>query len=118
MEPKCPTCPLAGACNAYQALCDNHAKRPDEYRAIIQRRNDAEPEYPPLLVQAANYAASTIAHVAAGMPKADDDEVRRRLAICEACESYDAAKKRCTACGCPVRRKSKRADSECPLHKW
>lgn len=79
-------------------------------------------EAPSLLAKAKNFAVATAKHVAAGMPMATDEEIRRRHAICTGCEFYkDHA---CLKCGCPINREKKYlsklswADSECPVGKW
>lgn len=77
---------------------------------------------PSLLQKAANFAASAAAHVAAGMPRASEEEVARRFAICQGCEFFDG--KACTKCGCPVVRekqfvsKLSWANERCPAGKW
>ena len=77
---------------------------------------------PSLLQKAANFAASAAAHVAAGMPRASEEEVARRFAICQACELFDG--RACTKCGCPVVRerqfvsKLSWANERCPVGKW
>jgi len=64
----------------------------------------------------------TVTHVAAGMPRASEEEVARRFAICQGCEFFDG--KACTKCGCPVVRekqfvsKLSWANERCPAGKW
>lgn len=117
---KCDHCPFAEGreCNSYPALCANMTKAPEKWRPVLDRLNGIEPEYPPLLVQAANYVKSTVKHVAAGCPKPDQAEIDRRLAICATCEMFDPKQKRCTDCGCPAKAKAARAGEYCPLEKW
>lgn len=90
--------------------------------------NETHPAYPKaraspsLLTKAANFAAAAASHVAAGMPKASDEEIARRFAICQACEHYDG--KACSKCGCPIVRerqfvsKLSWAGESCPAGKW
>ena len=77
---------------------------------------------PSLLQKVANFASSAASHVAAGMPRASDEEIERRFATCQGCEHYDG--KACTKCGCPVVRESRFvsklawANESCPVGKW
>ena len=77
---------------------------------------------PGLLQKAANFAASAAAHVAAGMPRASEEEVARRFEVCQGCEHYDG--RACTKCGCPIVRekqfvsKLSWANEKCPVGKW
>lgn len=77
---------------------------------------------PTLLQQAANFAASAVKHVAAGMPRCTQEQVDARFAICQGCEHYDG--KACRLCGCPVVReqafvsKLSWANEKCPAGKW
>lgn len=91
----------------------------DETHAAYPRERKPGPS---LLTKAANFAKSAAAHVAAGMPRASDEEIERRFAICQGCEFYDG--KACTKCGCPVVREQKFvsklawANEKCPVGKW
>jgi hypothetical protein len=90
--------------------------------------DETHPAYPrakpgvSLITKAANFAASAAKHVAAGMPRATDEEVARRFSICQACEHFDG--KACRKCGCPVVRerqfisKLSWANESCPVGKW
>lgn len=79
-------------------------------------------ELPPLAQRVANFAASAAKHVAAGMPRATDEQIAERFAICQGCEFL--LNQACSKCGCPVVRakqyvsKLSWADSECPVGKW
>lgn len=77
---------------------------------------------PGLVTKAANFAASAAAHVAAGMPRATDEQVAARFAICQGCEHLQAGK--CAQCGCPIVRERRLisklawAGESCPVGKW
>jgi hypothetical protein len=77
---------------------------------------------PSLLTKAVNFATSAAKHVAAGMPRASEEEIERRFAICQGCEFYGG--KACTKCGCPVVREQRFvsklawANEKCPVGKW
>lgn len=74
------------------------------------------------VLKVANFAASAAKHLAAGMPKATDEQVAERFAICQGCEHFDG--KACRKCGCPVVRERKFvsklswANESCPVGKW
>lgn len=79
---------------------------------------DRPPSYPPAIVQAGNALGAAAAFILDGFRTADDAEQARRLAICHACEHYDASQHRCRACGCFADLKARVASSSCPHHKW
>lgn len=65
--------------------------------------------------------------VSAMLPAASatPDVVAHRRAICAACPMKGTRKfsvvgtmEVCNACGCPIQRKTARADSQCPQSKW
>lgn len=98
---------------------DGDAITVDETHAAYPRERKPGPS---LLQKAVNFAKSAAAHVAAGMPRASDEEIERRFSICQGCEHYDG--RACTKCGCPVVRESKFvsklawANEKCPVGKW
>lgn len=79
-------------------------------------------EPPTFLQKAANFATSTVKHVAAGAPRCTQEQIDARFAICQACEHFDG--KACKKCGCPVKReqafvsKLAWANEKCPAGKW
>lgn len=79
-------------------------------------------QLPPLAERVGNFVKSAAQHVAAGMPRATDEQIAARFAICQGCEFLlDGA---CSRCGCPVVRESKFlsklswANEQCPEGKW
>jgi hypothetical protein len=70
----------------------------------------------------ANFATSAAKHLAAGMPRATEEQVAERFAICQACEHFDG--KACRKCGCPIVREKQYisklswAGESCPVGKW
>jgi hypothetical protein len=82
------------------------------------------PEYPSLFQQAVNAVqavGSVVASAVRGEPVSVPEEERdRRLAICHACEFWDAAQERCSKCGCFGQWKTWLASQRCPLNppKW
>lgn len=77
---------------------------------------------PSLLQKTRNFATSAAAHVAAGMPRASQEEIERRFSLCKSCDRFDG--RACTLCGCPIKRESKMisklawANESCPIGKW
>jgi hypothetical protein len=77
-----------------------------------------------------NFAKAGIKHMTNGRPKATDEQVAERFAICQGCELFEAKEEgvgRCNheSCGCSLKRvgiiglnKLRWADQECPLKKW
>lgn len=75
-----------------------------------------------LVAKAVNFAASSVRHIAAGMPRCTQEQIDARYAICQQCEHFqDGA---CAKCGCPLVRerqyisKLSWANEECPVGKW
>lgn len=46
------------------------------------------------------------------------EEVERRLTICNQCEFYEQASKRCFKCGCFLKIKAAWVKEKCPVDKW
>lgn len=90
--------------------------------SVVTRGFDPPAAMPSLVRRAGNFAASAAKHVAAGLPRATDQEVERRFAICQQCEHFDG--KACRQCGCPIVRerrfvsKLSWANEKCPVGKW
>jgi hypothetical protein len=84
----------------------------------------SEQKYPSIFQQATNAAQAVGAVVASavrGEPvSVPQEEQDRRLAICHACEFWDAAQGRCSKCGCFGAWKTWLASQRCPLNppKW
>lgn len=96
----------------------------DAYRDLVTRLALGEPnpppEYPPLAKQAVSALMAAGRFVASGLKTVDEAEYERRLAICKACDQYDAEKRRCRVCGCRTEYKLRMAAEHCPLPepKW
>jgi hypothetical protein len=48
----------------------------------------------------------------------NEEERRRRLEICGACDQYRVKFRQCKKCGCLMPFKTKLQNSTCPLQKW
>lgn len=54
----------------------------------------------------------------AGREAVSADAKARRLAICERCEFWMAAQRRCAKCGCYMDTKAEWRAARCPVGKW
>jgi hypothetical protein len=79
---------------------------------------------PSLTKRAINFTSALVSHVARGMPSASQEEIDRRLAICQVCPLFDGAICRHADCGCRISQSQKFfnklawADQDCPIGKW
>ncbi len=71
---------------------------------------------PSLWEQAKNLATSLAKHAADGFKHVSQEELLRRIEICNQCDQLDG--QRCAACGCFLLLKAKWASEVCPLGKW
>jgi hypothetical protein len=116
----CSKCPCPENCLARDIFCKWAAREPQnpvEMRAICDRSKGQQ--YPSIAVQARNLWVSVKEFVKSGGKLASKEERARRLAICESCEKWDKAQRRCTSCGC-TSIKLWAASSRCrlPVPKW
>lgn len=51
-------------------------------------------------------------------PRSSEDEIARRMSICEECPFLKRPMKQCSKCGCFMKLKTKLERSHCPIHKW
>ena len=126
---------ITGRRSHFEARCRERGYTLDEVRPCIVSQDgdrlvvdETHPAYPrakpgvSLIQQAVNFVTSAAKHVAAGMPRASEEEIARRFAICQGCEFFKDNS--CMKCGCPVIRTKKYisklawADQECPVGKW
>jgi hypothetical protein len=99
-------------------------QEPEEIRAGILAwcRHGVEALLPAAetLTQGTRFATAWAGHLLDGMRTVGDEEYRRRLAECAACEFY--RDNHCLSCGCrlggDVVAKARWADGQCPLGKW
>jgi hypothetical protein len=49
---------------------------------------------------------------------ASDDEIEKRISICESCEFYIKSTTNCKKCGCFMKAKTKFKGVSCPIMKW
>jgi len=68
------------------------------------------------IANAATAGLDTLEGITQGVVFISDDELRKREAICHACQFYDAGI--CKSCGCMLQVKTKLASQRCPVGKW
>ncbi len=127
---------ITGHRSSFEARCRQRGYTLDEARPCIVSEDgdritvdETHPSYPrapkpgvSLVQKAANFAAATAKHIAAGAPRCTQEQIDARFAICQGCEHFDG--KACKKCGCPVVREKKFvsklswADQSCPVGKW
>jgi glycosyltransferase involved in cell wall biosynthesis/ADP-heptose:LPS heptosyltransferase/predicted O-methyltransferase YrrM len=88
----------------------------------IVAENFQDGKFPSIVQEAMNLAKSA-AKVVSDAAKGKDvvaskEEQDRRLGICEKCDIYDIARKRCRQCGCRMDMKAMLASMRCPIGKW
>lgn len=110
-----------------EGLTHEEARYDDEKKAHIKKTDaifekEKGKEFPPKLEQARSFAKAMWASAKRGMSNlpviTTAKEGGRRLAICEACPSFDTTSNRCRECGCVMSLKSQLVASTCPLNKW
>ena len=75
---------------------------------------------PNIFEKAANFAKAAVKHVASGMPKVSDEQLKIRLDVCDICPEVnkDNPNWTCTKCGCNLKIKASWATQDCPIKKW
>lgn len=110
-----------------EGLSHEDARYDDEKKAHIKKTDtifekEKGKTFPPKLEQARNFAKAMWGTAKRGMNNlpiiTTAKEGGRRLAICEACPSFDTSSSRCRECGCVMSLKSQLVASTCPLNKW
>ena len=76
---------------------------------------------PPPAAQLRSFAGAVVAECGAameGQPPISEQEKAARIAICEECEFFVTADRRCSKCGCWVEAKAAFRTQQCPENKW
>jgi len=109
----------------FRVLCADAWPDHAAYRRLVLRMASSYGlglKYPSLIQQGTNAVkavGSVVASVARGEPvTVPQEEQDRRLAICHACEFWDATQGRCSKCGCFGQWKTWLASQRCPIEKW
>ena len=92
-----------------------------ELRAIYRPERTTEPSLPSIATMARNAARAAAAEASArtaGNPALPDEEIARRLSVCQACANWRGSDSRCSKCGCYTKFKTRLRSSSCPVGKW
>ena len=76
---------------------------------------------PPRTAQLRSFVGALTAECGAalaGEAPVSEEERARRIAVCEGCEFFFAADRRCSKCNCWMDLKSKLRTAACPENKW
>jgi hypothetical protein len=90
----------------------------DGYRRLMVLKAAEKVEYPPRLTQAKTAMRAAVRWARSGFRIVSWRERQRRMEICKACPLFDAARIRCTVCGCSGLAKPWLATEVCPKGYW
>jgi len=79
------------------------------------------PKLPSLLTMAGNAvkaAAMESAALITGSPEVSQEDIDKRLSICNECDRFIKEANRCVECGCFLQFKTRLRSQHCPLDKW
>lgn len=108
-------------CNSPEVRAERERQRKEQEAEALEAGEKLgwKPEH------AIRWAAALLKWKRAGYPERTQAEVDAAVAVCEACEKYDAEQQRCKVCGCKVNTKGMSAFNKarmktevCPLDKW
>lgn len=120
----CPVKPLGLPCPAitrpHPRFCELHQMDPGTWGPALIELASEPPPLPSLAHQVVNFAAAQIRHALDGRAKLDAGQTAARLAVCETCDQFRSADRRCAAagCGCFVDLKATYRSERCPLGRW
>jgi hypothetical protein len=69
-------------------------------------------------LNAINFLNSLYNYGQSGFKNVSDEELFKRLSICDHCEFVDKSLNRCNQCGCFLQIKAHWASERCPIGKW
>ncbi len=130
--PPC-SCPIAGYCERHKMrktavnhrICQTNDRQRATWDYIAATGKSPHGERPSIVRAAYNFSLATIKHVASGGAMVPDDEINRRLDICQACPSgrFDGSICNHLNCGCSIQSqrflsKLAWASEGCPDGHW
>jgi hypothetical protein len=94
-----------------------------DYASSKPKRRVEEPpaELPSLSSQVSSFSDSMVKWSKSSFQLVDEEELNKRLSICNSCEFIRTSKlgiNRCVKCGCATRLKTKLLTENCPIGKW
>lgn len=81
-------------------------------------KNMAKAQNPSLLQQMGNAVVAGIKYALNGFKNVEEEEIKRRMEICQQCPFYDKEQNKCSKCGCFMKFKSMMESEHCPIGKW
>lgn len=108
--------------SAYVTIIADKSCGTNNYVSTSRSNNEspAKKELPSLSKQAKNFVGSMIDYAKDGFKNSSEEEVIRRISICESCELFRHNDRRCSheSCGCFMDVKVKLKSASCPLGLW
>jgi len=77
---------------------------------------ELQAQMPSAISMANNLGKSMVEWSASGFKMCEEEELKRRIELCNSCEHL--INKRCLKCGCYIEVKTRLATSKCPIAKW
>lgn len=74
--------------------------------------------YPSKTTMAKSLITAGVKHITSGMKERSQEEQKKCMKICNACDRFVKDTERCMACGCKMKRKIKWKTTNCILRKW
>lgn len=100
---------------------ESHCEKINEDASIKEQKNKIT-YVPPTLEMIKNLSYSTFNWITAKTPVTDEDELKKRIDICQGCEFWNGkgfrGTGRCMKCGCSTWAKLRMATEKCPIGKW
>lgn len=106
------------ACLAAGTIVGGDTLELSEEAFAALRAQFSPPSVPTQIVTFINGVAAECNAVIEGNPSITPEQKATRLAICEICEFFIAAERRCSRCGCNMDIKSGFRSVQCPEGKW
>lgn len=78
-------------------------------------------DYPKLGQMASTFAKAIVdetKYIVSGSGLLNQDEVNKRIEVCNSCEFFVKDDKRCIKCGCFIKIKARMRSQKCPIGKW
>jgi hypothetical protein len=99
-------------------LCEMTPSEIEIERAFQQKH---ELPFPNIREMALNFATAVKSEIKSKVGKENQltlEEIQKRYSICESCEYFHSASKRCRKCGCFLKWKTAWKSQACPINKW
>ena len=94
---------------------------PEEIETERAFQQEHQLPFPSIREMALNFATAVKSEIKSKVGKENQltlEEIQKRYSICESCEYFHAASKRCRKCGCFLKWKTAWKSQACPINKW